>query len=107
VPIVEDMQKVHGRIFVDILGLLGVDEIPGPPDIGVRDVDGGVKVGKRRKRDLTMAVMVGGVYVLVCSLVCGRNVPVKVTSEALQSKHKRKRIALQVYRLCHRSVFPY
>jgi hypothetical protein len=36
-----------------------------------------------------MSVMIGGVYVFVCSLVCGRNVPVKVTSEALQVRHKR------------------
>jgi hypothetical protein len=89
VPIIEDMQKVHGRIFVDVFGLVGVDEIPGSLDIGIRNVDGGVKVGKRRKGDLTMTAMVGGVYVLVCSLVCGRNVPVKITSEALQIRHRR------------------
>jgi len=43
--IVEDMQEIHCCVFVNVFGLLRVDEIPGTPDIDVGNVDGGVKVG--------------------------------------------------------------
>jgi hypothetical protein len=41
---VENMEKVHGGVFVDVFRLFGVDEVPCATEVGVGYVDGGIKV---------------------------------------------------------------
>lgn len=69
--IVENMQEIQCCILVDVLSQLRIHEIPGTADIGVRNVDSGVKIRERCKGDLTVVVVVGSVNVLVRPFVCG------------------------------------
>jgi hypothetical protein len=41
---IEDMKKVHGGIFIDVFGLFGINKVPSSSDIGIGNIDGGIKV---------------------------------------------------------------
>jgi hypothetical protein len=68
---IQDMQKVHRGIFVDVFGLFGVDQVPCATDICIGDIDGGVKIGEGWEGDLAVTIVVCGVDAFVVAIVCG------------------------------------
>ena len=68
---IQDMQKVHGCIFVDIVGLFWVDKVPGATDVCVGDIDGGIKIGQGREGYLAMTIVVCGIDSFIVAFICG------------------------------------
>jgi hypothetical protein len=68
---VQDMQKVHCCISIDIVGLFRVDKVPGATDVYVGDIDGGIEIGKGREGDLAVSIVVCGINAFVVAFICG------------------------------------
>ena len=68
---IQDMQKVHGCIFIDIVRLFWIDKVPGATDVCVGDIDGGIEIGQGREGDLAVTIVVCGIDSFVVAFICG------------------------------------